>query len=47
MSTHRGKYICNIAYIIPNFKYIRNADMNELGERTLLKGEDNYEKGRS
>ena len=32
MSTSRGMYICNTAYIPPNYKEIRNADINKLGE---------------
>ena len=32
MSTSRGMYIRNTAYIILNLEDIRNADMNELSE---------------
>ena len=30
MIASRGMYIRNIAYILPNLEYIRNADINEL-----------------
>jgi len=39
MSTSRGVYICNGAYIPTNWRDIRNAYMNDLGDISIKRGE--------